>query len=342
VIRAALLIGALLLLALRPTGVSARAQEAPASPPPDFDAFVALLREEALLRGISQETVDRAFADLEPSPTVIQRDQTQAEVVLTIDQYIQRRLTRSVVRTARTMAARHRTLLSRVSRRYGVPARVLVAVWGLESNFGRFSGVRPTIQALATLAWEGRRGDFFRGELMQALEIVDRGYIGVEQMKGSWAGAMGQPQFMPSSYLQWAQDFDGDGDRDIWSSTPDVFASIANYLRQHGWSPDVLWGREIRLPAGGMDALGDGASLRDSGCRAEREMTERLPLAKWHALGLRTTAGGALPKAKLDASLLPTGDRAYLVYSNYEALLEYNCAHSYALAVALLADQIGS
>ena len=309
---------------------------------PDFTEFVTSLREEALLRGISQQTVDLALGDLEPSPAVIQRDQTQAEIVLTIDQYIQRRLTRGVVRTAREMATKHRALLSRVSRRYGVPARVLVAVWGLESNFGRFSGVRPTIQALATLAWEGRRGAFFRGELMHALEIVDRGYIGLDQMKGSWAGAMGQPQFMPSSYLKWAQDFDDDGDRDIWASAPDVFASIGNYLQEHGWSPAVTWGREVRLPPGGMDALRESVGLREEGCRAEREMTDRLPLAKWHALGVRTAAGSALPKAQLDASLLPTGERAYLVYSNYEALLEYNCAHSYALAVALLADQIGS
>lgn len=316
------------------------AQGAPAAP--DFATFVDSLREEALLRGISQETVDLALTNLEPSPTVIQRDQTQAEIVLTIDEYIQRRLTRAVVRTAREMAVKHRPLLSRVSREYGVPARVLVAVWGLESNFGRFSGVRPTVQALATLAWEGRRGEFFRGELMNALEIVDRGYIDLDRLRGSWAGAMGQPQFMPSSYLQWAQDFDEDGDRDIWQSEPDVFASIANYLKEHGWSPERTWGREVRLPARGLAALRETVGMRDEGCRAEREMTNRLPLAKWHALGVRTTAGGALPKAELEASLLHTGQRAFLVYSNYEALLDYNCAHSYALAVALLAEQIGA
>ena len=337
-IRAALLISTL--VALQGAPGAPAAQDAPERP--DFSSFVALLREEALLRGISEPTVDAALSDLEPSPTVIQRDQTQAELVLTIDQYIERRLTRSVVRTARQMAATHRALLTRVSQRYGVPPRVLVAVWGLESNFGRFSGVRPTIQALATLAWEGRRGDFFRSELMHALEILDRDYIALEHMKGSWAGAMGQPQFMPSSYLQWAQDFDGDGDRDIWRSPPDVFASIANYLKEHGWSSNRTWGREVRLPSGGLEPLRQKVGMREEGCRAEREMTNPLPLAKWHALGVRTTAGGALPKAAIEASLLPTGKRAYLVYSNYQSLLEYNCAHSYALAVALLADRIGS
>jgi membrane-bound lytic murein transglycosylase B len=295
-----------------------------------------------LLRGLSPEVVDRAFSNLEPSPTVIERDQTQAEIVLTIDQYMQRRLTRPVVRTARQMAAKHRALLSRVSASYGVPSRVLVAVWGLESNFGRFSGVRPTIQALATLAWEGRRGDFFRGELMNALEIVDRGYIDLDQLRGSWAGAMGQPQFMPSSYLKWAQDFDGDGDRDIWRSEPDVFASIANYLKEHGWAVDRTWGREVRLPAAGLESIRERAGLRTEGCRAEREMTNALPLTTWRSMGLRNAAGGPLPVVDIEASLLHTGKRVYLLYPNYEALLEYNCAHSYALAVALLADQIGS
>ena len=330
----ALLISTLLLSQSAPT--------TPAAPSTAFPEFLATLREQALARGISRELVERALGDLQPSAIVIQRDQTQAEVVLTIDQYIQRRLTRSVVRTAQQMARKHRALLARVSERYGVPPRVLVAVWGLESNFGRFSGVRPTIQALATLAWEGRRGDFFREELMNALEIVDRGHIGLDQLRGSWAGAMGQPQFMPSSYLKWAEDFDGDGERDIWRSPPDVFASIANYLKAHGWSADWTWGREVRTGKRGVDALREVAGTREEGCRAKRQMTNQLPLAKWHALGVRTVTGGALPKVDLDASLLHSGKRVYLVYPNYEALLEYNCAHSYALAVALLADQIGS
>jgi membrane-bound lytic murein transglycosylase B len=309
---------------------------------PDFATFLVAVREEAVARGIAPELVERALSNLEPSPSVIQRDQTQAEVVLTIDQYIQRRLTPGVVRTARQMAVKHRALLTRVDEAYGVPRRVLVAVWGLESNFGRFTGVRPTIQALATLAWEGRRGDFFRGELMNALEIVDRGHIGLEQLRGSWAGAMGQPQFMPSSYLKWARDFDGDGKTDIWRSQADVFASIANYLKEHGWSAEWTWGREVRLTTNNLEAVRETVGMREDGCRAERELTNRVPLAKWHALGVRTVSGGALPKVDLEASVLHSGRRTYLVYPNYEALLEYNCAHSYALAVALLADRIGA
>lgn len=307
----------------------------------DFDAFVATLRAEALGRGISAATVSRALDGIEPSPTVVQRDQSQAEIVLTVEQYLRRRLTRPLITTARRMAATHRRLLARVSETYDVPADVLVSIWGLESNFGRFSGVRPTIQALVTLAWEGRREAFFRGELMAALEILERGYIDLPRMRGSWAGAMGQPQFMPSSYLAWAQDFDQDGRRDIWRSEGDVFASIANYLRGHGWRPGYTWGREVQLPSGGIDAARARVGLRADGCRAEREMTVRLPLAEWQAMGVRTAAGGALPRVDITASLIHTGARAYLVYDNYESLLAYNCAHSYALAVALLSDQIG-
>jgi membrane-bound lytic murein transglycosylase B len=175
---------------------------------------------------------------------------------------------------------------------------------------------------------------------MNALEIVDKGYIDLEALRGSWAGAMGQTQFMPSSYLKWAVDHDGDGDRDIWRSPQDVFASIANYLRDHGWTRDRTWGREVRLPAGGIAALRDKVGLRTDGCRAEREMTLALPLAKWQALGVRTATGKALPRAAIEASIIWTGRRAFLVYGNYEALLEYNCAHSYALAVALLSERI--
>jgi membrane-bound lytic murein transglycosylase B len=326
----------------QPSGVPPAGLPAAATVDPvDFAAFLEGVRADALARGISATTVDRALVGLTPSPTVIERDRSQAEVVLSIEQYIARRLTAPFVRSGREMAVRHEGLLGRVSSHYGVPSRVIVAIWGIESNFGRFLGVRPIIQALATLAWEGRRGAFFRGELMNALEIVDRGYIGIEQLQGSWAGAMGQPQFMPSSYLRWAQDFDGDGYRDIWRSHPDIFASIANYLREHGWSPATTWGREVQLPAGGIAPLRQTVGMRAGGCRAEREMTERLPLKQWQKLGVRTASGGMLPQVEIDASLIHTGKRAFLVYGNYDALLRYNCAHSYALTVALLADRIG-
>ncbi len=313
----------------------------PSQERPDFSAFLAQLKEQALARGISASTVEATLGGLEPLDVVIERDRTQAETVLTIDQYLERRLTRRFVRTAREKAAAERALLAQVSRHYGPPASLLVAVWGMESNFGRFTGTRPTVQALATLAWDGRRGEFFTSELMDALQIIDKGFITVDEMKGSWAGAMGQTQFMPSSYLAHAQDFDADGRRDIWTGLPDVFASIANYMKAYGWIEGQAWGREVKLPAGGAAPLVQKAGLRQSGCRAARELTVPVPLGQWQAWGVRTVAQGPLPKVARDASLLRAGKKSYLVYSNYDVLLGYNCAHAYALAVGLLSDQIG-
>jgi membrane-bound lytic murein transglycosylase B len=309
-------------------------------PRPEFSEFLAKLKEQAIEKGVSAATVDAALTGLEPLEVVVERDRTQAETVLTIDQYLQRRLTRRFVRTAVEQSRRHRKTLTAISRQYGVSHGLIVAIWGMESNFGGFTGTRPTVQALATLAWDGRRGAFFTSELMSALQILDKGYIELERMKGSWAGAMGQTQFMPSSYLAHAQDYDGDGRRDIWSTLPDVFASIANYMKAYGWVEGQAWGREVKLPPGGFAPLVQDVGLRQSGCRASREMSVPLPLAKWQALGVRTAAGAALPKVNRAASLLNAGSKSYLVYGNYDALLGYNCAHAYALAVGLLSDRI--
>ena len=310
------------------------------TPRPQFAEFLTKLKEQALASGVSAATVDAALTGLEPLEVVVERDRTQAETVLTIDQYLQRRLTRGFVRSAGEHARTHRRTLAAIAKKYEVPGRLVVAIWGMESNFGRFTGTRPTIQALATLAWDGRRGAFFTSELMQALQILDKGYIDLESMKGSWAGAMGQTQFMPSSYLAHAQDYDGDGRRDIWTTLPDVFASIASYMKAYGWNDAQTWGREVKLPKGGFGPLVQEVGLRQSGCRAAREMTVQLPVAKWQSLGVRTPAGGALPKVDRLASLLNAGSKTYLVYSNYDSLLGYNCAHAYALAVALLSDRI--
>jgi peptidoglycan lytic transglycosylase B len=305
-----------------------------------FNEFVTQLRAEAVSRGISAATVEQALTGLEPLPVVIERDRSQPEAVLSIDQYVQRRLTKSFVATARQMRRTHRELLEKVSSGYGLPADYIVSIWGMESNFGRFTGVRPVMQTLATLAFEGRRAAFFTDELFNALRIVDAGHIDLASMKGSWAGAMGQTQFMPSSYLEYAQDFDADGRRDIWSSLPDVFASIANYMHAYGWSRESTWGREVHVPAGTRDRLVNQVGLREKGCRAARELTKPIPLVEWQALGVRTTSGRPLPRVARPASLLRAGGRTYLVYANYDALLGYNCAHAYALTVGLLADRI--
>ncbi|MBI1872378.1 MAG: lytic murein transglycosylase [Acidobacteria bacterium] len=323
------------------------AQQTPpiTSPPrvsPSFAEFLAGLREEARDKGITPETIERALGDIEPLPIVIERDRSQAEKVLTLDQYVQRRLTPRMVRTAREMAARHAPLLRRVSSRYGVPAGIIVATWGLESNFGRFSGVRPTIAALATLAFDERRALFFRGELFHALRIIDRGDIDLARMKGSWAGAMGQPQFMPSSYVEFAEDFDGDGRRDIWRSEADVFASIANYLRGHGWTTGERWGRRVSLPPSVAARVEDTVPLRTGDCEATRQMRGPLPLSRWRELGVSLVDRRPLPNSEMAASLVPAGRWSFLAYPNYGALLGYDCAHAYALTLGLLADRIAN
>lgn len=314
---------------------------APAETPrPEFSEFVAKLKEQALEKGVSAATVEAALTGLEPLEVVVERDRTQAETVLTIDQYLQRRLTRNFVRTGVEQSRAHRKSLAEISKKYGTSSKLIVAIWGMESNYGRFTGTRPIVQALATLAWDGRRGAFFTQELISALQILDKGYIELDRMKGSWAGAMGQTQFMPSSYLAHAQDYDGDGRRDIWKTLPDVFASIANYMVAYGWKDDQIWGREVKVPSDGATKLAASVGFRQSGCRAERELTVAIPLAKWQSMGVRTAAGTALPKVDRAASLLRAGKKNYLVYSNYDSLLGYNCAHAYALAVGLLSDRL--
>jgi membrane-bound lytic murein transglycosylase B len=305
-----------------------------------FSDWLAELRKDALARGITEKTVESALAGIELQPVVVERDRTQAERTQTIDQYLRRRVDRKTVATGREMIKRHAALLAKISAEYGVPANILIAVWGLESNFGRFTGVRPTIASLATLAYDNRRAAMFREELFSALLILDRGDIDVEKMKGSWAGAMGQPQFMPSSYLRYAEDYDRDGKRDIWASEADVFASVANYLKRNGWVPAARWGRAVSIPASAADRIATEAPLRTTGCEAVRLMTVDLPLPRWSALGVRTAEKQALPTSTMTASLVRADPRDFLVYENYSVLLQYNCAHAYALAVGLLADSL--
>ncbi|HEX7139198.1 MAG TPA: lytic murein transglycosylase [Vicinamibacterales bacterium] len=308
---------------------------------PAFSDWLTAVRQEALSRGIRQEIVDAALSGLdEPMPIILERDRAQAEVVLPLENYLRRILTARRIRTGRERYADERELLNEVGQKYGVPPRIIAAIWGVESNFGRFSGVRPTIAALATLAWDPRRATFFRGELFDALEILNRGDIDLADMKGSWAGAMGQVQFMPSSYLKFAEDYDGDGRKDIWSSPGDVFASIANYLRGHGWTSGEAWGREVAISSEALRHIHSDVPFREGSCRATRDMTVAQPLTKWAGLGVHMPGGKPLPKSDTAASLVSGAKRQFLVYTNYEALLEYNCAHSYAISVALLADAI--
>ena len=319
---------------------AASAQE-PSSP--SFTEFLDGVRTEALARGIRQEVIDAALADVhEPVPTVIERDRSQAETILSLEKYLSRLLTATLIRNGREAVAKHHVLIDEVSDRYGVPSAIIAGIWGVESNFGRFSGVRPTVAALATLAWDPRRSAFFRRELMAALEILNRGDIEPSRMRGSWAGAMGQVQFMPSSYLQFAEDFDNDGRRDIWSTPADVFASIGNYLKGKGWIAGQPWGREVRVPAEAAARIAASVGRRAGTCQATRDMTVALPIAEWTDLGVTQVNGRALPDEATEAGLLSGATRRFLVYHNYDALLEYNCSHSYAISVAELGRRVTS
>ena len=304
-----------------------------------FPVWLAGVRAEALARGIRQEVLEEALGQIdEPLVESIERDREQPESLLSLEAYITSRVRASTIRTGRQMLQRHRALLERVSKTYGVPAPVIVALWGIESNFGRLTGTQPTVPVLTTLAWDPRRADFFRQELFDALDILNRGDIQLKQMRGSWAGAMGQLQFMPSSYLEYAVDFDGDGRRDIWESPADIFASIANYLNKHGWIRGQRWGREV-IVSRGRDI---SVPRRDGSCQATRALSVALPLSEWQRLGVRLPRGRPLSQTDSHASLFSGSSRSFLLYDNYDALLAYNCAHAYALSVALLADRIAN
>ena len=308
-------------------GGASKAQEASVQ---SFAEWREGVRAEALDLGISAATFDAAFAGIEPIPRVIELDRSQPEVTITFEQYVERVVPESRVAQGRKLLAAHRDLLASIGREYGVPPRFIVTLWGIETSFGKFLGGFPVIGALATLAHDGRRSAYFRQELFHALRILEDGHIAPEAMVGSWAGAMGQSQFMPSSFVRYAVDYDGDGKRDIWSTQGDVFASAANYLAQAGWRTGETWGRRVQLPLGFDHAL--------SGLKVKK------PLAEWQAIGLRRADGSDLPKAAMSGSVvLPGGEGgpAYIVYDNYRTIMRWNRSFYFATSVGLLADRIG-
>jgi membrane-bound lytic murein transglycosylase B len=295
----------------------------------DFRTFLAGVRRDAIGRGVRASTVDLAFRDAQFLPHVIELDRKQPERVLTFTQYIAKVVTPQRKEDARHQLAENRVLLDAIWRRYGVEPSIIVALWGLESDFGRLPGDIPTISALATLTYDGRRGAYFRSELIAALRILDQGHIRVEAMTGSWAGAMGQPQFMPSSFLDYAVDYDGDGRRDIWNNRGDVLASIANYIRALGWHSGQGWGQDVLLP-NGFDPGFAGLN--------EKRLT-----GEWSRLGVRSINAGPLAARESEASLvMPDGANgpALLVYPNFRAIMKWNPSTYFAVSVGYLADSM--
>jgi len=290
-----------------------------------LDAFAVEARE----RGISQATLDASLANVERIPAVIELDRRQPKEPGDFCGYLDARLSETRIARGRSLLQEHRALLDRVSAEYGVPARFVVALWGLETNFGDYQGEYRVIDALATLAHDERRGPLFRKQLLAALRIVDEGHQDPAGLKGSWAGAMGQVQLMPTTFLDYAVDYNGDGRKDIWNSLPDAFASAANYLKRAGWRSGQTWGREVQIPA----------SL--SGNR--NALAEKRSLADWRGVGVVRVDGGALPSAGVRGKIvLPAAKSAdaFLVYPNFETILRWNQSIFFAISVGTLADEL--
>jgi membrane-bound lytic murein transglycosylase B len=301
----------------------------PAATAASFQTWIAGFRPRALAAGISPAVYDRAFRGVSYNPGVVEKDRNQSEFTKQIWEYLDSAVSESRVSNGREAYAKHRRLLEQLEARYGVDAKVIVAIWGLESAYGARRGDTPLIEALATLAFDGRRRSFFEGQLLAALKIVQSGDVRPEQMTGSWAGAMGHTQFIPTSYLAFAQDFTGDGRRDIWSDDPtDALASTAHYLAKSGWQKGRPWGVEVTLPRG-FDYSQTGERVKKSA-------------AEWTALGVRTAAGGAVPDHGPASVLLPAGAQgaAFVIYRNFQVIERYNAADAYVIAVGHLGDRI--
>jgi len=311
-----------------------------------FELWLEELRVEAIEKGISKAIIEQALTDVTPYPKAIKSDRAQPEFKRTFENYSTKRLSDWRINTGLKKRTEHKELLEKVAKAYGVQPRFILSFWGLETNYGTYTGNNDIIRSLATLAYDKRRAAYFRKELFNALKILDQGHIKLEDMKGSWSGAMGQGQFMPSSFLRFAQDFDGDGKKDIWNNQGDVFASIAFYLQHFGWSDQQTWGRQVILPDNAdtwLDSV--AAPAPEKGCRALRAHTAKLPLSRWNELGIKRLNETELPNVELEATLiLPDGQtgQAFLTYPNYRTILRYNCANSYALTIGLLADKFKS
>jgi len=294
-----------------------------------LEAWLEGFRPRALAAGIAPETLDRALRGVRYNPKVIERDRNQAEFTKPIWDYLDSAVSDTRIANGRAMLARHRALLDAIEAQYGVDREVVVAIWGMESNYGNHRGNMLLIPSLATLAYDGRRGAFFESQLIAALRIVQTGDVDPARMTGSWAGAMGHTQFIPTSYLAYAVDFTGDGKRDIWSENPaDALASTAAYLARSGWVKGQPWGVEVRLPAG-----------FDTGLAGKKR---RRSTAEWSALGLRTAQGRALVDHGPAALLLPAGAKgpAFLIFGNFRAIARYNAADAYVIGVGHLSDRL--
>jgi len=300
-----------------------------AGAPENFAVWLDHFRREAAADGISQATIQAALTDVPYLPRVIELDHKQPEKKISFAQYKRGVVNPQRIQKGREMMRDHARELYAVQKVYGVAPQYVVALWGIETNYGANTGGFQVIPALATMAWEGRRAEFFKSELIKALRIIDQGHITAGRMKGSWAGAMGQNQFMPSSFLKYAVDGNGDGRKDIWNTEIDVFASTANYLHNIGWIDGQRWGRRVTLPHGFKAQLATPKVIR--------------PISYWKSLGVKMYGGGELPTDNMSASIVApdgVGGEAYIVYGNYQTIMKWNRSTYFATSVGLLADAL--
>ncbi len=341
------LLGILLLFSFLGGSVWAKERIVPDNPQ-SFSDWLIELKVEALKNDISETTFDAAFAGIEPNPKVIKLDRHQPEFTQTYFQYISKRVSQSRIKNGKIKVVENADSLNIVSEKIGVQQRFIAGIWGMETNYGSYSGGYNVIRSLATLAYDMRRPTYFRTQLIKALNILQEGHVNPDDFKGSWAGAMGQGQFMPSSFFAYAYDFDKDGKKDIWNNKADVFASIANYLKEHGWQSERTWGRQVMLPD---DAKGLLDKVRQTEkvkyCRrALKDHSKQYTMEEWQDMGVRTIYGSDLPTVAdpaFKASLImPAGadGPAFLTYKNFRAILSYNCSNFYALGVSLLAEEL--
>jgi membrane-bound lytic murein transglycosylase B len=296
---------------------------------PRFSAFIASVRAEAARAGVSEAVLDEAFEGVQPSAKVLELDKHQPEFTMTWAQYKAHVLSQTRFEEGRAVYAREASLLGRITATYPADPHIVTAIWGLESAFGAHTGNFRVVEALATLGFGGRHPSYFRGELVNALRILQSGDIRTHAMLGSWAGAMGQPQFMPSSYLHYAVDADGDGKRDIWTNRADVFGSVANYLAKSGWRQGEPWGQQVQVPQNFTAGLGG------------RDATKSL--GEWQQLGVRRADGRPFSRADVrGAIVMPdgVGGEAFMIYPNFKVIRRYNASDYYALAVGLLGNAV--
>jgi membrane-bound lytic murein transglycosylase B len=296
--------------------------------PVSWNTWVKQLRKDAIAQGINPNLFDRTFAKItRPNKRVTRFDRTQPERRLTYMQYRKTRIDAYRIKLGRIQYKKHKRLINEIGRQYQVDPCTITAIWGIETSYGRFMGSFPVVKSLATLAYDGRRSKFFRRELLYALHILNDGHVSPRQFVGEWAGATGQSQFLPSSWYKYAVDYRGDGKKDIWTDRADVFASIANYLKMHGWKIGPPWSIRVYVPAS-----------------VPKRMVStkfKQPLSAWYKLGIKPRSGQSLPRHNYDASLIrPHGGPDMLVFNNFKVLLRYNNSTYYAGSVAYLADQI--